>query len=258
MGLLSRFFMFFRYIVILPVIFLIGLPSQAEAFINVESIRQIGGEGFVGRTGLQVTGQEGNTNKFTSQFSILNAYRRDGNEWIFTGSYKYGESAYQKDTNQGSVHLRHTWKYLEPLAYEAFVQSGFNEFQELNSRNYLGGNLRFHILKTGSNQLYLGTGVFYEIEDFSTEEDHQGFRGNLYLSYIKKLNELISGSAILYYQPRFEKLADYRIRAQFGIDVRLTSSLILDLDLNVSHNTGLPPDVKKTDLDYLIGFSLIF
>lgn len=237
---------------------LILSQTQAWAFINVESIRQIGGEGFIGRSGLQVTGQEGNTNKFTSQFSVLTAYRTDANEWLFTGNYKYGESLHLKDTNLGSVHIRHTWNYRAFLAYEAFIQSGFNEFQNLNSRNYFGGNLRFQLFSDPVDKLFLGLGTFYEIEDFSSDRDREGFRGNIYLSYIKKLNESVSGLIILYYQPRFKEISDYRVRTQFGLDIVLTQSLILDIDLNIAHNTGLPPEVKQTDIDYMVGFSLAF
>lgn len=239
-------------------LFILTFSEGSLAFINIESIRQISGEGFVGRTGLQITGQDGNTNKFTSQLTLLTAYRSDNNEWIFTGDYKYGESFYRKDTNLGSAHIRHTWGYTNPLAYETFVQSGFNEFQELNSRNYFGGNLRFSLSEDGQSRFYLGTGAFYEIEDFSSAEDREGIRGNFYLSYLKKLNELITGSGIIYYQPLFKNAEQLRVRAQLGVDIVLTKSLILDIDLNVAHNTGLPPGVKETDIDYLLGVSLKF
>lgn len=248
---------FANYRIWILFIFLICMTPQvrAQAFINIESIRQIEGEGYVGRTGLQVSGQDGNTQKFTSQFSTIGAYRYDNNEWLYTGAYKYGSSANIKDTNLGSAHLRHTWHIQDPVAYELFTQTGFDEMKQLNSRNYLGGNLRFRLLYTDIHRLYSGVGTFYEIEDFSGSEDEEGFRGNVYISYVNKLSETVSGFVILYYQPKLKGTQNYRVRAQTGLDIRLSKNLSLDIDFNLVHDTGLPEDVKPTDTDYMTGFS---
>lgn len=216
------------------------------------------GKGFIGRSGLQTSGQMGNTEKFTSQFSTIGAFRLDQNEWLYSGNYKYGTSAKTKDTNLGIAHLRHTWGYLNPIAYELFLQSEFNEFKELNSRNYFGGNVRFRLLLTDNYHLFLGTGIFYEREDFVTREDRDHLRGNFYLSYVHNLNQMVSGFATLYYQPMFSEMNNYRVRLQTGLDVKLSEKLSLSMSFNVSNDTGLPPGVKETDVDYLVGFSLSY
>lgn len=237
---------------------LICFCNQSLAFVNVESIRQVGGEGFFGKTGLQLSGQQGNTNKFTSQFSTVHLLRDDTNEWLLTGNYKYGESSFLKDTNQGSAHLRHTWSYQADLAYEAFFQSGFDEFKDLNSRNYLGGNLRWKVAQDDLSRFYFGIGAFYEIEDFSNDRDEEGFRGNFYLTCSRKVSEFISGSSIIYFQPKLREMQNYRLRLQAGLDLRITDSWILDIDFNVVHDTGLPPEIKQTDIDYMVGFSVTY
>lgn len=230
--------------------------ATAQAFINVESLRQIDGKGFVGSSGLQISGQEGNTQKFTSQFTTIGVYRLDQNEWLYTANYKYGSSSYLKDTNHARGHIRHTWNYLENLAYEAFLQSEFDEFKQLNSRSYLGANLRFNLIYSDKHRLYAGLGTFYEVEDFTKNGDSEGWRGNIYLSYVNKISEITSGFFILYFQPKFSDVEDYRVRVQTGLDIRLSANLSLDIDLNLSHDTGLPDQVKKTDSDYMVGFSI--
>lgn len=238
-------------------LFLFSIKSQA--FINIESLRQVEGAGFLGKTTLQISGQQGNTDKFTSQFSSMGVFRDNGNEWLYTGSYKYGTSAGLRDTNLGSGHIRHTWGFLNPLAYEAFVQSGFDEFKKLNARNYVGANLRFRMVHTDKHRLYSGAGAFYEVEDFMGEsEDREGVRGNFYLSYVNRLNEILSSSTTVYYQPKFKEVENYRVRLQTGLDVRLTQRLSLDVDFNLTHDTSLPADVKTTDIDYLLGFSVSY
>lgn len=243
----------------LSFIILFTFSQSASAFINVESIRKIKGEGFFGRSGLQASGQMGNTEKFTSQFSTTGAYRFEKNELLYIGNYKYGTSAKEKDTNQGSGHIRHTWGYLNPLAYELFVQSEFDEFKELNSRNYLGGNLRFRLLASDAHVVYAGLGTFYEIEDFTgMEEDKDHLRANIYLSQVHNLSKTSSLFVTLYYQPQIDKMNNYRVRLQSGIDVQLTEVLSLSITFNASHDTGLPNGVKETDSDYLAGFTLTY
>lgn len=233
------------------------ISTQAQAFINIESLRQIEGQGYLGQTTLQISGQQGNTDKFTSQASTMGVYRFDANEWLYTASYKYGTSANIKDTNLGSGHIRHTWNYQEELAYEAFTQTAFDEFKKLNSQNYAGGNLRFRLLHSESNRLYAGTGIFYEVEDFEGQnEDVEGFRGNLYLSHVARLNEIVTSSTVIYYQPKFNDISNYRLRFMTGLDLRITNTLSLDVDFNLVNDSGLPEGVKQTDLDYLVGFSV--
>ncbi len=240
-------------------ILLLSFTQTASAFINVESIRKIKGEGFFGRSGLQASGQMGNTEKFTSQLSTTGAYRFEKNELLYIGNYKYGTSAKEKDTNQGSGHLRHTWGYINPLAYELFVQSEFDEFKELNSRNYLGGNLRFRLLASDAHVVYAGLGTFYEIEDFAgLDEDKDHFRANIYLSQVHNLSKTSSLFVTLYYQPQLDRMNNYRVRLQSGIDVQLTQVLSLSMTFNSSHDTGLPTGVKETDSDYLAGFTLTY
>jgi hypothetical protein len=237
--------------------FILLISKSANAFINIESLRQIDGKGYLGQSTLQFAGQQGNTDKFTSQASTMGVYRLDVNEWLYTASYKYGTSANVKDTNNGSGHVRHTWNYQEALAYEAFVQSAFDEFKKLNSQNYAGGNLRFRLHHSEDNRLYAGVGTFYEVEDFEGQsEDVKGFRGNLYISHVGRLNETVTSSTVIYYQPKFSDIANYRLRFMTGLDVRLTMSLSLDIDFNLVNDSGLPEGVKQTDIDYLVGFSV--
>ncbi|WP_413557223.1 DUF481 domain-containing protein [Bdellovibrio sp. HCB209] len=242
---------------LLILILLSFVACPALAFINIESLRQIDGKGYLGQTTLQVSGQQGNTDKFTSQASTMGVYRLDINEWLYTASYKYGTSANVRDTNLGSGHIRHTWNYQEPIAYEAFIQSGFDEFKRLNSRNYVGGNLRFRLLHSEDNRLYAGTGAFYEVEDFEgQDEDTEGLRGNIYISHVARLNETVTSSTTIYYQPKFKDLENYRLRFMTGLDVRINETLSLDVDFNLVNDSGLPEGVKQTDIDYLVGFSV--
>lgn len=248
---------FNKHVIILSLV--LFKSSIAFSFVNVESVRKIEGKGFIGRSGLQTSGQMGNTEKFTSQFTTIGAWRLDENEWLYSSNYKYGTSAKKKDTNTGIAHLRHTWNYEDPLSYELFIQSEFNEFKELNSRYYLGGNLRFRLLTEESYLLFFGMGTFYELEDFyRMERDRNHFRANLYLSYLQNINKTVSSFITVYYQPLFSELHNHRVRLLTGLDVKLSQRLSLGVSFNVNHDGGVPKGVKTTDIDYLVGLALSY
>src|SRR5690606_22376898 len=135
-------------------------------------------------------------------------YTRD--ELLFTGDYLYGTSFNVKDTNRGHGHLRYTFFHREKIAYETFVQSEFDEFKDLNSRNLIGANVRNRIRSDDSHILYLGYGAFYEVENFIGNDDHEGFRGNFYVSYSYKLNDLVAASLTTYYQPLLKDVETHR------------------------------------------------
>lgn len=227
------------------------------AFINVESIRQIKGKGFIGSSALQTAGQMGNTEKITSQLTTIGAWRLDANEWLYSGNYKYGSSSKVKDTHLGIAHLRHTWGYLNPLAFEMFVQSEFNQFKELNSRHFIGGNLRWRLKQTETLNLFFGSGLFYELEDFyQFDRDEKKVRANLYLSYVQNMNKQVSSFATVYYQPVVNDFHNHRVRLQSGIDIKLNSLLSFGLSFNINHDAQVPQGVKQTDMDYLVGLGI--
>lgn len=235
------------------------LSFSAKSFVNVESVRKVEGKGFIGRSGIQTSGQMGNTEKFTSQLSTIGIWRLDANEWLYSGNYKYGTSSKKKDTNTGIAHFRHTWNYEHTVSYELFLQSEFNEFKELNSRYFLGSNVRFRLISQKYHTLFLGAGAFYEIEDFYQESrDKKHLRANSYLSYLYNFNKRVSTFVTVYYQPLFSKISNHRVRILTGLDTKLNDRLSLGVSFNVYHDAGVPRGVKPTDIDYLVGFALTY
>ncbi|MGE0525525.1 MAG: DUF481 domain-containing protein, partial [Bdellovibrionales bacterium] len=211
----------------------------AFAFLNVESIRMAAEakEGVTGSLGLKVDGQSGNSEKFASELTTLNLYRRSHSEYLAAGKYRYGESFSRKDAHEGHAHLRYTHDLPSiPPAWESFVQTEFNEFKRLKRRDVYGTGLRFRLSAAGEkDRFFLGTGAFYEEERFTSKaetQDQSTFRGNLYVSYVRALTETVSASVIAYYQPSLTAFSNTRAQLDSGLQVTLSKrlSLILEYD----------------------------
>lgn len=230
---------------------------SARAFINVESVRQRPGSGFLGSSSFKLSGQRGNTDKLTTNLATLNILRGRRDEMLFLGNYNYGYSNDTRDTNNAQLHLRYVFMSRAPNAYEVFLQTEFDEFKNLNSRNLGGANWRARLARSLETSLFFGLGGFYETEDYKKFAHRRGVRANVYVSLVKKLDDLLTSSATLYYQPRFSDLSDFRIRGQADLDLNLTKKLLWNLEFSLSHDSWVPqPSIIKTDMTYLTGLTL--
>ncbi len=230
--------------------------NTASAFINVEAVRKDMRSGFSGRSSINFSGQSGNTEKLTSATSTVNGIRWSQNEMLLIGNLSYGESANVRDTHNGQLHLRYSYYWSEATAIESFVQGEFDTFRALRSRTLAGTGLRQRVFEVDGHFLYLGAGAFYERENLDNDEDSEVARGNLYLSYLDQVVERISLSAIVYYQPLLNEIADYRTRLQSGLEVGLTEILTLNLQYQLLYDNRPPTGVERADSLYLVGFGV--
>ena len=236
----------------------VASATSAHAFINTETIRkQNAGDGLFGNTSGKVTGQSGNTDKLTTNFTTLNIDRGPRDELMFIGTYNYGNSAHIKDTNNAQGMLRYTFFDRQPMAYEVFTQTEYDEFKDLKARNLLGANVRERLISTVETSVYGGVGGFVESEDYSPYGTRKGVRANLYTAFAEKIDERLTGSATVYYQPLFSTPSDYRIRLQADLDVNLTKRLLLNLEYTLNFDSWVPvATVQKADQSYLVGMTV--
>ena len=242
---------------ILATLFALAIGLQAHAFINVETIRKQGGDGFFGNSSVKVAGQSGNTEKLTAGAATLNIDRGPRDEILFVASDNYGSSFGIKDTNNGQAHLRYTFLDRQPLAYEIFAQTEYDQFQDLTSRNLAGADLRQRLVSGQETSLYLGYGGFYEFEDYTGATHRQGLRGDFYVAVSEKIDDRLIGSATFYYQPLLRDFSDNRIRFQTDLEISLTKRLALSLEYTIGYDSWVPlPTVQTTDTSYTTAITL--
>lgn len=245
----------FRVVLLMCLLF--GLETQA--FMNIESIRQNAKEGNSGALGLKLNGSSGNSDRVLSEFSTLNLWRNELNEYLVAAKYRYGESQHVKDAHDANLHLRYTHYFDEAPALESFIQTEFDEFRKLSRRDLVGLGARTLLERQDQNAFYLGTGLFYERQYFTENiPDEQTLRANLYLSYVRALTESISANVIAYYQPSVQSLADTRAQLDTSLEIALGQKLGLSIEYDLVYDSRPAPDVKKLDSKYLVGLAYKF
>lgn len=232
--------------------FTLNLP-QAHSFMNIESLRNLEKQGLVGSLGLRISGATGNTDKITGSVSTSNGYLSDEREILAMASYRYGQSRGEKDTNAGSVHLRHTRHYSDIPDIEIFTQWQFDEFAKLNSRPLAGFGLRKSLIKKENQFLYLGLGAFYERQDREDSADKNSTRINSYISYLNRVNKNVEASVVLYYQPDATETEDARVNADAGLEFALSKATTFSTSMGLTYDSRPPQGVASTDVIYFSG-----
>jgi putative salt-induced outer membrane protein YdiY len=228
--------------------------SNSYAFLNIEALRQSEvSNGLSGGTRFELNQQKGNVDKIVMNFSTLNQYRSDKNNFLFIAAYQYGESFSEVDNRSGHLHFRYTYSFSKKTFLEFFQQTEFNKFQDLNSRILVGTGLRRQIFEVRKLSLYVGAGAFYEREKIESQADQENPRGNIYLSLLKSVAKDYSISSTLYYQPNIENTGDNRFRLSIGLESTFGENFTQSIEYSLRRDSLPPIGISKTDSSVTAG-----
>jgi len=245
----------------LLILLLLLAPYTALAIVNAEDIDlNIEDNGFVGKAGISINGSSGNTDKINGEGSLRLLWQHGSHANLLVGSYVYGKSRGNIDTNKSFAHLRHRYALDRIWAVEAFAQAQQDEFARLKLRTLYGGGLRYS-REVSNFAIHLGVGSFYEQEKLraaARSPDTRLWRGNIYFAWRFAANDRIRLQNTVYYQPAWKDTADFRVLDDAAIRIALTHQLDLKLSLEVAHDSLPPAGVRQTDVSYKTGLELRF
>ncbi len=208
-------------------------------------------EGLDGEVALGAKYSSGNSDTQAIGVSAKGQYSEK--EWLLylIAAYSYGESNGEKDTNDGLLHLRYVHAITDTVYdYELYVQSEFNEFQDIKERNLAGANIR-RKFDLPFDSFYVGLGLFYSYMEPDTitllDPIYKRTKINSYISFVKSINENFSVTYLGFYQPTVDDFSDYRIFQVLQLNTSLTDQLILSLDLSQKYNATPYHDIEKND-----------
>lgn len=233
-------------------IIFLSLVSSIYAVVSIAPVEIGKNPGVSGVVELSIANSRGNTEKDEYKGALKVQY--DNNESFVTwaeGSANYAEASGVKNTNKTYVHLRfiHTMFEQKALNYELFAQSQTDEFTKVKHRLLGGGGLRYHIFDEKVGKLFVGTGIFYEYINYTTQIDPQeeNIRGNFYISYAKDLGEDSKIGYVGYYQPKFSDLSDYIITNTLELQVHIYQKFFTSIKVSYNYDSKPALDVKKVD-----------
>ena len=248
------------------------LASSLSAQINTERLR-IGPEepGFSNSFSLNFAVKDGNSDTLDVGAGMRLSYAKfreappstDSEEpkalipqyvVFLISNYSLSEQDGERGTNRSFSHLRWVKRHRPRIAWEAFAQHQFDEFQRLDTRWLLGGGSRLTLREEEHHEMFLGLGYMFEFERLdlpeASPEDRESRRHRLttYFSTRFETSEKVSFVNTLYVQPRLDQWDDIRLLEEAELEVRLGERVSLGMALSIQHDSEPPQGVKDTDL----------
>jgi putative salt-induced outer membrane protein YdiY len=232
---------------------LLCIPSLCFAQVNVESTRLdvVTEDGLHTRSELGYDIKKGNTDVTEVKVGLRLDYIRKAHHTFLSSQYDYGYSQGATFKNGQYAHLRYTFMFLKPLGIEGFTQIQSSEFNDLKLRHLVGGSFR---IEKKSKLLVFAIGVGgmfeYEILTYIDHAESWILRSTNYVSLRHKIKKEapLQAYAILYIQPAFLDIEDFRILAESGIEYRLTKRIALKNSFNTLYDSKPPQNVGSLDL----------
>lgn len=165
--------------------------------------------------------------------------------------------------SNGYSHLRANFFRKRRLSYELFAQAQTDKARGLELRVLSGGGIRVAVLRTDAINLYTGTGLMLEHEEWENPElDDVLAVSNLlkstnYFSVKARLNEHVSTDGIIYYQTGYDhKIDGFRNRVSGNMVLNVKLNRLISLRTNFSCTYEDEPIVPVTKFVYALSNGL--
>lgn len=229
--------------------------------INVESLRKVTDtSGWTGNTSLDFSLTKNTQTLIRLNNKIHVQYKMKRHLALFINDLGFERSGGQSFVNQGSQHLRHNYKLVENITWEAFAQSQYNSIAKIKFRGLTGTGPRFKLLGLEEYRVYLGALVMYEHEELNEETliINRDWRASSYLSLSFFPTDNISFVSTTYYQPILNDFKDFRIASEnsfvLGILEKLSLKTTYTLTFDATPATGVPDTFYQLTTGLLYAF----
>lgn len=190
-------------------------------------------------------------------------YHKKGEiQLLLKGMLSFGKKGDDRYINKGFMHLRGINELSPNFSAEIFLQAEYNEFILLSSRKLGGSGIRYKLHKGKRLALFIGSGIIYEIENFSERDgiilkkDTKYIKSTNYLSLNWKISKTASFGLVTYFQTRFSRFSDYRLLSDINLQLKISGNLSFISTINHRYDNSPPLTIKKYDLSIKSGLNL--
>ena len=235
--------------------------SQAQV-INVETLRKkTDSAKWTGSVSLDGSFIKNKNNIFKIATKADIQYNNKKELWLFVNDLKFEKAAGESFVNKGTQHLRYNHKITEKIKMEGFVQAQYDAISEIDFRGLIGAGPRFKLTSDEDYRFYLGTLIMYEHEkasDIAIDRIHKDFRGSTYLSFSLYPTETIGIISTSYYQPRLDKLKDYRLSSTTSVLFKIWEDLAFKTTFTYNFDAYPVVTIPKTQYELTNGLLYSF
>lgn len=210
--------------------------------------------------GIDLKKKTSESTKFNSRVSTY--YLSERNAYYFLGNFSLTRVNNINIFEQGYVHFRMVFNRRHKLAYEPFLQLQYDLGKGLKRRHLYGGNFRMNLYEDSTITFSVGSGIFYENENWLNEDDlsiqNNNLKSNNYISTQCKINDWMNFLLTGYYQASFDDFTSPRLIVDSNLRMKFTDTFAYDVHFELSADRK--PVVETGRLIYLLssGFRVSF
>jgi len=237
-------------------VLLTGLVArEAHAQVNAEALRSTLranpqflwlDAGLAGRTG--------NTRTLTFSGAAFGALTAGDHLAFARVSADYGEAVGKTNISRWMAHARYNYRATELIALEALAQIQHDRFRRIGERDLYGAGLRFNFYNEPEIELFAGTTYLFEHEKILSQgtfggEDNIWQRSSNYAGINYRAGPTVDLSSVTYFQPRWDRPADFRILSESYVSFTITKILSARVSGSFWYENDPPGGVKTYDLE---------
>jgi len=237
----------------------ISLFAHAQ-IVNIESLRMENDTScFAGRENFsfQLTQTNVQLSRFSNNLALQ--FRSSEHLLLFLSNVDFTFSDATDFERSGFFHLRYNYRQSEYLTYEAFTQYQVDFPLRIQNRFLNGLGTRINLMPGKQSKLQWGTLIMYEHDDeLENDITHNDFRLSTYLSVLLKAKRSPVFSAVIYYQPRLDVWADFRLSGQAQLSFKIWKKLKFMVNASVNYDSSPVQDPNIPMLTYKIANGISF
>lgn len=244
------------------------VASSATGQINTEKYRKYlsDGTGFIFNLTTTFSAKAGNTEYTSYRGTGRLDYNGKKFDTFIVGNFEFKNATSEKIENQGFVHWRGVTNIATRTTWEVFLQRQYDEFIDLNSRNLAGTGIKYRVIEFMSKgdsaktlDVNISTGLMYETEDYTVGNDKVNkylWRSTNFISVDWLIKKKLNLTGVVYFQPAFNNLNNYRIASDVSFEVAIAKSLHFITEFSLRYNNMPITDVKKYDFSIQNGLRI--
>lgn len=195
------------------------------------------------------------------------AYFSTHHSFLLVGQLQYTATSETAINSAGYGHFRINWLRKKVISYENFAQIQYDQGRGMQSRQLVGGGVRFRIYREEKSSLFAGTGIMREREEWERPGAEGGlvelalWKSSNYVTSRLQLRENIAFGSIVYFQTGYDPDRDFfrhRVSADVNILVNITSKLALQTSASFTYENRPVVPIPKFVYRVTNGIQLSF
>ncbi len=200
--------------------------------------------------------QNSTTPLYSANFRPRVQFKNRKNHLLLISDLLYTASTKTTYANSGMLHFRYARRLKNsPWKWEAYTQVQYNQMLDQKLRYLVGTGPRWKFVDTNNIRFFIGTSALWEYEELQRNKQYNNyFRWSSYLSWFIQTKKGFSFNGTTYYQPRFDRIKDFRFSGQYTISQQVTKRFDIRIDFTIYYDSDPPANVQKTLLSSTTGF----